>query len=135
MAFYNLALQEIFLRLGTNPEKGLSEEKAAKRLDHDGPNELPRHKPKFWKVYLAPLFNWLIVIYLIGAVILFITGMLQTEVDTSSTLLYTTLFIVALNCIIAIIQPGGSIRDPEVIAAANEQGLSLLLTGIRHFKH
>jgi phosphoribosylaminoimidazolecarboxamide formyltransferase/IMP cyclohydrolase len=37
--------------------------------------------------------------------------------------------------IIAIIQPGGSIRDPEVIAAANEQGLSLLLTGIRHFKH
>ena len=34
-----------------------------------------------------------------------------------------------------IVQPGGSIRDDEVIAAANELGISLILTGIRHFKH
>ena len=35
----------------------------------------------------------------------------------------------------AIIQPGGSKRDEEVIAAANEHGLAMVLTGIRHFKH
>ncbi len=35
----------------------------------------------------------------------------------------------------AIIQPGGAKRDPEVIAAANELGLSMVLTGSRHFKH
>ncbi|MCH2417787.1 MAG: bifunctional phosphoribosylaminoimidazolecarboxamide formyltransferase/IMP cyclohydrolase, partial [Candidatus Poseidoniia archaeon] len=35
----------------------------------------------------------------------------------------------------AIIQPGGSIRDDEVIAAANEQGVALVLTGMRHFRH
>jgi len=35
----------------------------------------------------------------------------------------------------AAIQPGGSIRDPEIIAAANEHGLAMVLTGIRHFKH
>jgi phosphoribosylaminoimidazolecarboxamide formyltransferase / IMP cyclohydrolase len=35
----------------------------------------------------------------------------------------------------AIIQPGGSIRDPEVIAAANRLGLAMLFTGMRHFKH
>jgi phosphoribosylaminoimidazolecarboxamide formyltransferase/IMP cyclohydrolase len=35
----------------------------------------------------------------------------------------------------AIIQPGGSKRDDEVIAAANEHGLAMVLTGIRHFKH
>ena len=35
----------------------------------------------------------------------------------------------------AIIQPGGSIRDEEVIAAANERGLAMVLTGKRHFKH
>jgi len=34
-----------------------------------------------------------------------------------------------------IIQPGGSIRDDEVIAAANEHGISLYFTGIRHFLH
>jgi len=35
----------------------------------------------------------------------------------------------------AVIQPGGSIRDEEVIAAANEHGLAMIFTGIRHFKH
>ncbi len=35
----------------------------------------------------------------------------------------------------AIIQPGGSIRDEEVIAAANERGLAMVYTGMRHFKH
>ena len=35
----------------------------------------------------------------------------------------------------AVIQPGGSIRDEEVIAAADELGLAMVFTGIRHFKH
>ena len=35
----------------------------------------------------------------------------------------------------AIVQPGGSKRDPEVIAAANGRGLTMLLTGRRHFRH
>ncbi|GAB2999434.1 bifunctional purine biosynthesis protein PurH [Amycolatopsis acidiphila] len=35
----------------------------------------------------------------------------------------------------AVVQPGGSIRDPEVIAAAEEAGVTLYLTGTRHFTH
>jgi phosphoribosylaminoimidazolecarboxamide formyltransferase/IMP cyclohydrolase len=35
----------------------------------------------------------------------------------------------------AVIQPGGSQRDPEVIAAANRLGLAMLFTGVRHFRH
>ena len=35
----------------------------------------------------------------------------------------------------AIIQPGGSIRDQEVIDAADEHGISMVFTGIRHFRH
>ena len=35
----------------------------------------------------------------------------------------------------AIIQPGGSKKDPDVIAACNQHGLSMILTGRRHFKH
>ena len=35
----------------------------------------------------------------------------------------------------AVIQPGGSIRDDEVIAAANEAGMAMVFTGERHFKH
>ena len=40
----------------------------------------------------------------------------------------------ATGCV-AIIQPGGSIRDAEVIAAANERGLAMVFTGVRHFWH
>ncbi|WP_227430997.1 bifunctional phosphoribosylaminoimidazolecarboxamide formyltransferase/IMP cyclohydrolase [Psychrobacter sp. I-STPA6b] len=35
----------------------------------------------------------------------------------------------------AIIQPGGSIRDEETIAAANEHGIAMVFTGMRHFRH
>jgi len=35
----------------------------------------------------------------------------------------------------AVIQPGGSIRDDEVIEAANERGLAMVFTGMRHFRH
>jgi len=35
----------------------------------------------------------------------------------------------------AVIQPGGSLRDAEVIAAADEAGVAMVLTGMRHFRH
>ena len=37
--------------------------------------------------------------------------------------------------ITAVIQPGGSMRDAEVITAADEQGLAMVFTGMRHFRH
>ena len=36
---------------------------------------------------------------------------------------------------VAVVQPGGSVRDEEVIGAANEHGLAMLFTGMRHFRH
>lgn len=36
---------------------------------------------------------------------------------------------------VAIIQPGGSVKDQEVIAAADERGVAMVLTGLRHFRH
>jgi phosphoribosylaminoimidazolecarboxamide formyltransferase/IMP cyclohydrolase len=37
--------------------------------------------------------------------------------------------------IAAVIQPGGSMRDEEVIAAADEHGMAMVFTGMRHFRH
>ena len=37
--------------------------------------------------------------------------------------------------ITAVIQPGGSMRDNEVIAAADEHGMAMVFTGMRHFRH
>jgi phosphoribosylaminoimidazolecarboxamide formyltransferase/IMP cyclohydrolase len=39
---------------------------------------------------------------------------------------------VGVSC---IIQPGGSMRDAETIAAADEHGIAMVFTGIRHFRH
>jgi len=43
--------------------------------------------------------------------------------------------VVADNGAVAVIEPGGSVRDVEVIAAADERGLAMVFTGVRHFRH
>jgi phosphoribosylaminoimidazolecarboxamide formyltransferase/IMP cyclohydrolase len=46
-----------------------------------------------------------------------------------------SIHLAAMAGIAAIIQPGGSVRDEEVIAAAREHGIPMLFTGRRHFRH
>jgi len=43
--------------------------------------------------------------------------------------------VVADNGATSVIQPGGSMRDAEVIAAADERGIAMVFTGVRHFRH
>lgn len=43
--------------------------------------------------------------------------------------------VVAEAGVAAVIQPGGSVRDPELIEAADEHGVAMVLTGERHFRH
>ena len=44
-------------------------------------------------------------------------------------------FVAPGNGATAVIQPGGSMRDAEVIAAADERNLAMVFTGVRHFRH
>ena len=67
----------------------------------------------------------------------------ENKVDLSKTVLASDAFfpfddivkICAENKIEAIIQPGGSIKDQDSINVCNENGISMLFTGVRHFKH
>ncbi|HEY2775760.1 MAG TPA: bifunctional phosphoribosylaminoimidazolecarboxamide formyltransferase/IMP cyclohydrolase [Candidatus Binatia bacterium] len=43
--------------------------------------------------------------------------------------------VIAAAGAVAVIQPGGSLRDGEVIAAADEHGMAMVMTGVRHFRH
>ena len=43
--------------------------------------------------------------------------------------------VVAAAGVTAVIQPGGSVRDAEVIEAADEHGITMVFTGERHFRH
>ncbi|MBY8992736.1 MAG: cation-transporting P-type ATPase [Candidatus Lokiarchaeota archaeon] len=100
--FYNLELNQIYQKLQTDPDNGLTQKEASNRLLEFGLNEIPKVSKGFIKIYLAPLFNWLIVIYLIGALILFLAWAFGGE----GNLLFIslTLGIVFINCLVAIIQ-------------------------------
>jgi len=100
--FYNLELEQIYQKLQTDPSNGLTQKEATKRLEQFGLNEIPKVSKGFIKIYLAPLFNWLIVIYLIGALILFLAWVFGGEGNL--TFIALTLGIVFINCLVAIIQ-------------------------------
>jgi phosphoribosylaminoimidazolecarboxamide formyltransferase/IMP cyclohydrolase len=70
-------------------------------------------------------------------------GAMRAQLPTNGSVLASDAFFpfrdgldeAARHGITAVIQPGGSVRDAEVIAAADEHGLAMVFTGIRHFKH
>ncbi len=100
--YYNMDLEHLYDKLKTNSAKGLTKEEALKRLELYGPNEIPKASKGFIKIYLAPLFNWLIVIYLVGALILYLDAVFGGKGNLSFILL--TLAIVGLNCFVAVVQ-------------------------------
>jgi len=112
--YYNMELDQIYKKFQTNSTNGLTSEEAQKRLELYGFNEIPKASKGFIKIYLAPLFSWLIVIYLIASLILFLAAILIASLilflaaifggEGNLTFVMLTLFIVALNCVVAIIQ-------------------------------
>jgi len=70
-------------------------------------------------------------------------GIMRAQLPTIGSVLASDAFFpfrdgleqAAKHGITAVIQPGGSMRDAEVVAAADEHGLAMVFTGIRHFKH
>ena len=100
--YYTQNLNQIYNKFKTNSNNGLPREEAQNRIQIHGYNEIPKASKGFIKIYLAPLFNWLIVIYLAGSVILFLAAVFGGEGNLTFVLL--TLAIVALNCIVAIVQ-------------------------------
>lgn len=107
------SLQELFEKFQTHPELGLTEEKARHNLEKYGKNELKLEKPSFVATYLAPLFNWLIILYLISAGIMFIASIIFGTSNMS--LVTTTLVIVLLNCVVAIYQQARATKKLEAL--------------------
>ena len=96
--FHTLDLEEIYKKFETDPKNGINVEEAEFRLQQYGLNEIPKVSKGFIKIYLAPLFNWLIVIYLIGALILFLAWLFGE--GGNMTFIFLTLGIVFFNCLI-----------------------------------
>jgi Ca2+-transporting ATPase len=127
--FYNQELEKIYKNLQTDPEKGLTENEAQKRLREHGLNEIPKASKGFIKIYLAPLFNWLIVIYLFGSLILFIAWLFGGEGQL--TFIVLTLGIVFLNCLVAIIQQYRATKKLNALRELTAPTSTIIRDGIK----
>ncbi|MHA2005667.1 MAG: cation-transporting P-type ATPase [Candidatus Thorarchaeota archaeon] len=76
--YHSIPLPAVLEELDVDPVKGLSKGVAKSRKAEYGPNEIPKIRGSFWKVYLAPILNWLINIYIISSVaLIFLAYMLR----------------------------------------------------------
>ena len=102
--YHSIPLEEAFRFIRVDASRGLPVEEAKKRLDEFGPNTIPRYRGAFWQVYIAPILNWLITIYIISsfaliAIAFFFPSNLNTIGGAT-----VWLAVVAVNAIVAMIQ-------------------------------
>ncbi|MHA1577156.1 MAG: cation-translocating P-type ATPase, partial [Candidatus Thorarchaeota archaeon] len=103
--FHSIPLTKVLELYSVDPEKGISDSEVRKRLDTYGPNTIPKIKGSFLKVYIAPIMNWLITIYLISSFALLFLAYAFPEVSSgqlSQAILW--LAVVGVNALVAIFQ-------------------------------
>ncbi|NIQ05978.1 MAG: cation-transporting P-type ATPase [Candidatus Korarchaeota archaeon] len=113
---YTFPPEKALTKLRSSEETGLSSSDATSRITLFGKNEIPKVKTSIWKVYIAPISNWLINIYLIAAFIIFFLSITIppefTSVITGETIkrseFYLTVIpwfvVIGANSLVAIIQ-------------------------------
>ncbi|OLS23069.1 MAG: Calcium-transporting ATPase 1 [Candidatus Heimdallarchaeota archaeon LC_2] len=98
---YDVSLDKVVDQLKTDSEKGLNKNQVKKRTQSIGLNEIVTPKPSVWKLYLAPLFDTLIVIYLIMTGIMLVLSLQVPEIRSKVTF---WLVLIAFNMMLAIFQ-------------------------------
>ena len=102
--YHSIPLEEVYQVLEVDSKKGLSIDEAKKRLHEYGANAIPRYRGAFWQVYIAPILNWLITIYIISSFALItIAFLFPSDLNTMGGAT-VWLAVVAVNAIVAMIQ-------------------------------
>ncbi|MFX0014369.1 MAG: cation-translocating P-type ATPase [Promethearchaeota archaeon] len=116
---HSIELNKLVSDLDSNLEKGISQEDATKRLLKYGPNVIPKPKQSFWQVYLAPLLNTLIVIYLVMTGFILILALIYLLINPSDPSIWFTaiqwIIIVGVNFLIAIVQQARAQKKIEAL--------------------
>ncbi|MFW9995802.1 MAG: HAD-IC family P-type ATPase, partial [Candidatus Odinarchaeota archaeon] len=105
---YNQELTALVNEIGGNTSSGLSSEQVHQLQLAYGKNVLPKANQNFWKVYISPLFNKLITVYLVMSIAILGLGIVALLVDSSNGSIWITasqwIVIVTVNIIIALVQ-------------------------------
>jgi Ca2+-transporting ATPase len=99
---YTLPLGVLVERLKTDLKQGLSQKEADERQRVFGSNVIPKVKPSFFKVYIAPFLNWLISIYLIISIALAILAFFLVQEIWGQVIYW--LAIIAVNALVTVVQ-------------------------------
>ncbi|TFF89895.1 MAG: cation-translocating P-type ATPase [Promethearchaeota archaeon] len=94
--YYAKSIENIIKELDTDKRIGLNENQIKQKIEKFGYNELPEVKRNLWRIYLAPIFNFLILILIIAGIAIVILG------SPSETII--TFTVVFINSATAIIQ-------------------------------
>lgn len=103
-AYHAMSLEEVLANLQVNPEQGLSVEEVRLRTQKYGQNAIPKIHGPFWQVYIAPIMNWLITIYILSSFGLIIIAQLLPPGQNEMGQALVWLGIVAVNALVAIFQ-------------------------------
>ncbi|NHJ46164.1 MAG: cation-transporting P-type ATPase, partial [Asgard group archaeon] len=101
MDWHCLELEDLLSKVRTDPTRGLESSESESRLELHGKNSVPIKKGSFWKVYLAPLFNIMITVYLIVVCIYFFFAIWNV---TAAYQAFTTFLIIGFNFIVSVAQ-------------------------------
>ncbi|MFX1541204.1 MAG: cation-transporting P-type ATPase, partial [Promethearchaeota archaeon] len=116
-------------QLDTDLEHGLMSGEALNRLDKYGPNQLPRIRGSFWRVYLAPILNGLILIYLIVIVILSAIVIFFDTPGTSNVIIW--IVIIAFNALLAIVQQYRAQKQLEALQSLTADTTMVIREGLK----
>lgn len=102
--YHALTSEEVLQALSVDPSLGLSHDEARRRQQIYGLNQIPKLKGSIWKVYIAPILNWLITIYLLSSFALVFLALVFPTPNSQLGQAMFWLVIVSVNAIVAIFQ-------------------------------
>lgn len=125
---HSLSVDEVVTRCNVNLQTGLSTNEVKERLNLLGKNVIEVKKPGVWTVYLAPLFDTLITIYLVMAAIMLTLSFVVPEVRGQVTF---WLVVIALNMLLAIFQQYRAQRKIESLKNLSPPTAKAIRSGIK----
>ena len=112
--YYNQPIESVIKSFKTDIDHGLNSSELNERYLNSGYNELPKIKKSIWKIYLAPIFNFLILILIIAGIVIIILGSPEETIIT-----FTVVFINSITVIIQQYRAQKALESLRRIAALN----------------
>ena len=124
---HEVNISELKSSLRFDEIKGLSSTEAKSRITKYGSNELPQKKVPFWKIYLAPLFNIMISVYLVIVAVYFILTIWNPSAFYDAV---STLIIIGSNFVVAVIQQYRSTKKIDALHKLSTPYSNVLRDGV-----